>query len=482
MNKNEIRRSRARIAEINTRMGEMADMLETQKRSLTTDEVTERDALVQEKEILQLRMDRVMSGEQFSEQEVSNERAFAEVVTALVRHITVPEVANDFLVEGKINVPLNRSVQDTSTAAPLIPLTIGEIVQPLEKGLILSKVGCKIQYGLTGDFVLPVVAGIEATIEEENAEVADTTIDISKLKPSPKRVSIAIPVSNRAIDQSNNSLLEVVRTQATMGLTRLMNRWMFNPTKITSKASDGCFVKAAPTLACGSEFTFKNTVALKGRVMSTGVVFDGTAAYVCSATTYADLEATPRDAGSGRMAIEDGKINGFPVFMTEFIGDGVLGFGIFNYELVGQFGQMRIVVDPYTGAKKNLVYFVINTDFDMLTIRPEAFGIAKLSVDPIIGVDNAVPAFNSSDNKVVTRELFISGANLTENISLTLGGTSKDLFAINKQSFAKDAKGNVGAKVTVTYTPTVVGKHIATIALTSAGAESVTVSMTGENA
>ena len=482
MNKTEIRRSRARIAEINTRMGEMADMLEAQKRNLTTDETAEKDALIQEKEILQLRMDRSMAGEQPSEQEASHERAFAETVTALVRRTAMPEVSNDFLIEGQINVPLSRSVQDTSTVSPLIPLTIGEIVQPLEKGLILSRVGCKMQYGLTGDFILPVVAGIEATIEEENAEVADTTIDIGKLKPSPKRVSLAIPVSNRAIDQSNNALLEIVRTQMTMGLTRLLNRWMFSLLKITSKASDGCFVKNAPTVACGAEFTFKNTVALKGRVMATGVVFDGTAAYVCSASTFADLESTPRDAGSGRMVIEDGKINGFPVFMTEFIGDGVLGFGIFNYELVGQFGQMRIVVDPYTGSKKNLIYFVLNTDFDMMTVRPEAFGIAKLSVDPIIGVDNATPAFNSSNNKVVTRELFISGANLTENISLTLGGANKDYFAINKQSLAKDAKGNVGAKVTVTYTPTVEGKHSATITLASTGAESVTVNMTAENA
>ena len=178
--------------------------------------------------------------------------------------------------------------------------------------------------------------------------------------------------------------------------------------------------------------------------------------------------------------IEDGKINGFPVFMTEFVGDGVLGFGIFNYELVGQFGQMRIVVDPYTGAKKNLVYFVMNTDFDMLTVRPEAFGIAKLSTAPSIGVDNASPTFNSSVNKAVTKDLFISGANLTADMTLTFDGANKAMFAINKQSLTKDSKGNIGTKVTVTYTPTAVGKHAATVALASTGAESVVVNLTGD--
>ena len=383
MNKKEIKKSRARIAEINVRLGEMADMLETQKRSLTNDEIVEKEALVQEKEILQLRMERAISGVQVPEHEMRAEAVFAGVVASFVHNRSLPEGCEGVMNGNTIEVPLTRAdtIQDSTTVTPLIPLTIGEIIQPLEKGLILDKVGCKMQYGLVGDWVLPVVAGIEATIEDENAEVADTKIDITKIKPSPKRVSLAIPVSNRAIDQSNNALLEIVRTQMVMGLQRLLNKWMFQTTKITSKASDGCYVAAAAapavTTAAGAGFAWKDVIALKGAVMKTGVVFDGTAAYVCSATTYAELEATPKDAGSGLMILENGKINGYPVFMTEYIGDDVLGFGIFNYELVGQFGKMHMIVDPYTGAKKNLVYFVLNTDFDMLTVRTEAFGIAK---------------------------------------------------------------------------------------------------------
>lgn len=383
MNKKEIKKSRARIAEINVRLGEMADMLETQKRSLTNDEIVEKEALVQEKEILQLRMERAVSGVQVPEQEMRAEAVFAGAVASFVHNRSLPEGCEGVMNGNTIEVPLTRAdtIQDSTTVTPLIPLTIGEIIQPLEKGLILDKVGCKMQYGLVGDWVLPVVAGIEATIEDENAEVADTKIDITKIKPSPKRVSLAIPVSNRAIDQSNNALLEIVRTQMVMGLQRLLNKWMFQTTKITSKASDGCYVAAAAspvvTTAAGVGFSWKDVIALKGAVMKTGVVFDGTAAYVCSATTYAELEATPKDAGSGLMILENGKINGYPVFMTEYIGDGVLGFGIFNYELVGQFGKMHMIVDPYTGAKKNLIYFVLNTDFDMLTVRTEAFAIAK---------------------------------------------------------------------------------------------------------
>ena len=484
MNK-EWKRCRDRVAEIDVKLAEMADKLQTEKRSLTADEREVMNALKGEKEALQLRMNVLSTGgREAGHERACAERAFAEMVTAICRG----EVPADYaeMVHRSagpnymIDIPHSRAVQDTAGAAAMVPVTIGDIVEPLEKGLILDLVGCKMQYGLTGDFVYPVVAGVEATIEDENAEVNDTTIDISSLKPTPRRVSLAIPVSNRAIDQTNTALLDVVIRQMTLGLTRLLNRWMFAPQRITSKASDGCFVKSAPTLAVGDSFTFKDTVALKGRVMATGAVFDGTAAYVCSASTYADLEATPRDAGSGRMVIENGRINGYPVFMTEYIGDGVLGFGIFNYELVGQFGQMRMTVDPYTGAKKNLVYFVLNTDFDLLTVRPEAFGIAKLSTKASIGVDATAVSLSTTQNVAVTKDIYVSGAALTANITAAVSGTNSDLFSVNKTSIAKDEQGNAGTKLTITYTPTATGSHSATLTLKSTGADDVTVALTGQ--
>ncbi len=353
-------KKRNRVLEINTRLNEMADLLEAEIRALTPDEKVERDALIQEKEILQLRMEREDKGITTSEKEASNERAFARIVDAIYRRKPLDAEFKAIVADGnELDIPRTRSevtIQDTASAQPLIPLTIGDIIQPLEKGLILDKVGVKMQYGLIGDWALPVVGSVEATIEGENTEVADSKIDISKLSPKPKRVALSIPVSNRAIDQSNHALLEIVRTQMAMGLTRLLNKWMFSPTKITESASNGCFVEAVgkPVVSSKtSSFSWKDVLLIQAEVMKKGVVFDGTGAYVCSASTFADLKSTPRDAGSGRMVLEDGKIDGYPVYVTEYFGEEYLGFGIFSYELVGQFGQMRLIVDPYTGARRS---------------------------------------------------------------------------------------------------------------------------------
>ena len=370
-----------RIQEINTRFKELADVLETEKRALTTEEVEERNALTQEKEILQLRLDRMNSSNWAqTDQQASAERAFCDALCALYKKRSVPEEAESFMEGYNLLVPATRAVQDSTMVAPLIPLTIADIIEPLEKGLILDKIGAKMQYGMVGTWQFPIVAAIEATLEDENAEVADTTIDITKISPSPKRVALSIPVSNRAIDQSNTAILEVVRKQLSMGLARLLNKWMFNKEKITTKASDGCFVKAYATPAvtfAGSVPTWVEVLQIEATVLGKGVPMDGSACWVCTASMLAALKSSPKDAGSGRFIVENNMIDGYPVYVTEYVEKDMLGFGVFSYELVGQFGQMRVTFDPFTGAKKNLVYFVLNTDFDLLTLRDEAFAVGK---------------------------------------------------------------------------------------------------------
>lgn len=481
-----------RITEIRARFTELADALSVEKREMTSDELAEQQALTAELQTLQLRNTSIEAGEwKTTPEQLDRGQAFEQIMRSIGQGTGIPENFSHLRSAdgaGMMEIPSSedailRSIQDTTTIEPIVPLTIADIIQPLEKGLILDKVGCKMQYGITGAWNFPVVAGVEASIEDENAETGDTTIDISKLTPSPKRFSLAIPVSNRALTQNNGMLLEIVRTQIVAGLARTLNRCMFTPSQVTPKAPTGCFVRTAPTKVVKDAFSFKDVVKLKAAVMSTGVQFDQTAAYVCSATTYGDLECTPRDSGSGRMVLENGQINGYPVFVTEFIGDGKLGFGVFSYELVGSFSAMSLGVDNSSAAvmKKNLTYFVLNADLDMLTLRPEAFGYAEIVASPAIGVNDTQVDLAASANESVTQTISVSGINLTADISAAIAGANNDLFTVSPATIAKDATGAASARMTITYTPTSTTKsgHIATLTLSSTGATPVVVGLKG---
>jgi hypothetical protein len=98
------------------------------------------------------------------------------------------------------------------------------------------------------------------------------------------------------------------------------------------------------------------------------------------------LECTPKDKGSGRMIIENGTLAGYPVFCTEFINYGADGqksnaeyiaAGAFAYLAANQYGDARLIVDPYTAAGSDSVVVTLNTEWSLTTLRKEAFALYK---------------------------------------------------------------------------------------------------------
>ena len=78
----------------------------------------------------------------------------------------------------------------------------------------------------------------------------------------------------------------------------------------------------------------------------------------------------------------------------------------------------------------------------------------------------------------------VSGSNLAYNtgISLALSGTNASLFSIDKTSISQTSSGAVSSTtVTITYSPNVAGDHTATLTITSTGATSKVLSLSGSS-
>jgi hypothetical protein len=125
---------------------------------------------------------------------------------------------------------------------------------------------------------------------------------------------------------------------------------------------------------------------MKGSVFAEGVEPVGFC-YVMSENMKSQLEATPIDEGSGRMIVENGAIAGYPVFTTEYINYGsdkekvenveYVAAGCFGYLPVNQYGELRVIVDPYTRAKEDIIQITINSDWSITTLRTQAFALGK---------------------------------------------------------------------------------------------------------
>lgn len=266
-------------------------------------------------------------------------------------------------------------------------ITTGQIVEPLWANTILQAIGQPLLTGLKGNYQWPVVEAFEATINDEGVALGDSKIPLSKLIARPERIGIAVPITRETINETDGLIQTVATEYIPKSIAALINKVEFSTTKLKKfengkvTANDatnlvGPFVgvKTATTYT-GDAPTLKDILALKSAVLSKNIMPEGLA-YVMTETTKGLLESTPKWNGSNQAIVdENGKINGVPVFTTSYAQEGAVYFGAFKYAPMGLFGDMNIIVDPYSQARKNAIDFVLNVDFAITVLRQEAFAI-----------------------------------------------------------------------------------------------------------
>lgn len=368
---------------INIRMNEIADKAQAEKRELSSEENVEYQ---------KLQSDFAKLGREISMNVDMTNMVAAKPREEKTQNAMLREVMSDVVSKGgKAELAITKREWTAGidvaelTDGGMIPLTIKDVLPALEMGLIYDKVGIPVETGVVGDIQWPVMGAVEATVKGEKESLSDSGIDMSKVVAKKVRVGITIPVTGSSITSTSYDLLGFIQNQARMGFTRLLNRVIFSHQNFTSDFH-GPFAgaKASGSFA-GATPTYKELLAMKGKVFAEGVEPVGFC-FVMSENMKSALEATPIDAGSGRMIVENGTINGYPVFTTEFINYGsdkakagveYIAAGCFGYLPTNQYGDLRVVVDPYSRAKEDIVQVTINGDWSITTLRPEAFALYK---------------------------------------------------------------------------------------------------------
>jgi hypothetical protein len=90
------------------------------------------------------------------------------------------------------------------------------------------------------------------------------------------------------------------------------------------------------------------------------------------------------------------------------------------------------------------------------------------STTTLVSPSNSSITFYSENVKEPeTSHILIKATNTTSDISLSIGGTNKNLFSINKTNITA-LNAQKGEEIEITYSPTTIGYHTATLVITSA--------------
>ncbi len=103
---------------------------------------------------------------------------------------------------------------------PIVPLTVGDLIEPLEEGTIIGKLGMRMPTGLRGRYESTVVGTVDVTVEDEGAEVEDSTIDLDSVAADHQRLAAKVTATRQSLFQSDYKLEQIIKTQLAKGLAR----------------------------------------------------------------------------------------------------------------------------------------------------------------------------------------------------------------------------------------------------------------------
>ena len=246
--------------EITERLRSLADDMEANKREMTPEEKTETQALSREMSAIDLRIQSETSVAPEALKK-SREARFDEIL----REAKNGNAQKEFVLKREAVVTTDTNIDAT------FPVTVEALMEPLEEGLILDRLGIPTRTGLRGTFVIPGIGAIEATVAGEAVEISDSTIEWEKLTPKPQRLSVSASISNQAINASDGTAYGAVVDQLRVAIQRTLNSRMFT----TKQSGTGDFYGPFKALAAAAGVPAANIRTIAQKKAAKHILFAG---------------------------------------------------------------------------------------------------------------------------------------------------------------------------------------------------------------
>ena len=225
---------------------------------------------------------------------------------------------------------------------------------------------------------LGVVSGSGAWLGQTSAN-DDATGAISKISFSDLRYSFSQPVSKLLLLQGGPAVEKLLIDQLGKALMNGVLGTLLGVAARTSTQPQGIgwTCTASPLATAAAAPGLGALDGLEGALDTAGAPV-GLRAYVTNTRGARILKRAPAEVGtSGRYLMEDGKVNGWPCFISNAVsaaaGSGADGnllvYANWDDLVLSQTGTILIELDPYSRAKSNLVIVTMSGFFDWKSAR-----------------------------------------------------------------------------------------------------------------
>ena len=288
-----------------------------------------------------------------------------------------------FLPSALLRTYYYTNASEANYGQAFIEQTALTYIGKLRNATLGRRLGVRYLDGLQGNIAF-VTGGADAAWVAEEAAASKQKPTYAKKVMAPKRLQVLQGVTYDLMHQSSKALDDLILDDMVKAHAVALDAAIFTgsgssgqPTGVLSAAN----VNSIAIDTHGGPLTYNLLVQMETEVGIDNGLLDDTLAYVSNAKVQGKLKTIPQIAGYPYYLMNDGKVNGYPFFMSNGIPSN-LGtgsafsaaiFGNWSEVLVGSWGGMQLIVDPYTAKAEGVLEISAAAYHDVLVRTPQAF-------------------------------------------------------------------------------------------------------------
>ena len=256
----------------------------------------------------------------------------------------------------------------------------GDFIDVLRNASSVMQAGATMLGGLSGDVKIPkkTVAATAAWIATQGGAATESQMTVGQVSMTPKTLGAFTDVTRQLLIQGSLDVEALIRNDLTSAMALTIDKAGLEGAG-TSGAPTGILNTSGVntvTAFAGANPTFAEVVSLETAIAEDNALA-GNLSYILPASMYGALKTTEKATGTAQFVAEGTTMNGYRSIVSNQATAGNLYFGNFSDLLIGMFGGLDIVVDPYTASTTGTIRVVALQSVDVAVRHAQSFAFGN---------------------------------------------------------------------------------------------------------
>ena len=251
----------------------------------------------------------------------------------------------------------------------------GEFIDVLRNASSVMTAGATVLGGLSSDVKIPKkTATSTAYWVAEAGAPTESEMTVGNVSLAPKTLGAFTDVTRQLLIQSSLDVENLIRDDLAQTLALAIDKAALEGTGSSNQPTgiENLTDVGSVTFAAAGAPTFANMVAMETAVANDNALA-GNLSYILPAALAGTLKTTEKATNTAQFVMSGGQINGYNALVSNQCSASHAYFGNFSDLLVGMFGGLDIVVDPYTASTTGTVRVVALQSVDVAARNDESF-------------------------------------------------------------------------------------------------------------